>query len=66
MKDRRDGFLGAKADKKMVLGKDEKGGSWVDGTLSWKDGREEGTLRDALFFEFARAQILLEDLRFQA
>ena len=31
MKDRKDGFLGAKADKEMVLGKDEKGrfmGRW--------------------------------------
>ena len=38
----------------------------MDWKLNWKDGREEGTLRDALLSELARADMLWMKLRFQA
>ena len=38
---------------------------WI-GSCNLMDGREEGTLIDALLFEFVRAQILFMDLRLQA
>ena len=38
----------------------------VDWKSNWKDGREEGTLGDALCLELARPHITLMDLRLQA
>ena len=38
----------------------------MDWKFNWKNGREEGTLRDALLFEFARADILLMNSKLHA
>ena len=58
--------FGVRTEKKIVLGTDRRSHSWVDSKLHEKGGREEGTLRDTLLFEFARAQILWMALRLQA